>query len=161
MTSGSASNKSPPLTPASRDSQQIAPVGNGTHKREDTVLDSPKVSESNMAASEDSPQSQQFYTPSPDFPDARKRGSEAPPLPLYRRLERMKSGPLWSRSPRLLEMVDPKNTTFLYKDLMKALGSGRTFMLSRQFWNLLFMSTIDMDRNYLGWNESTAELYQR
>ena len=63
--------------------------------------------------------------------------------------------------PPLPEGLDLRGCTFLYKDLMKTLGNTRTFLLNRQFWNVLFMSTVDMDRNYLGWNERTAELYER
>ena len=63
--------------------------------------------------------------------------------------------------PPLPEGQDLTGCTFLYKDLMKTLGNTRTFLLNRQFWNVLFMSTVDMDRNYLGWNERTAELYER
>ena len=63
--------------------------------------------------------------------------------------------------PPLPEGQDLTGCTFLYKDLMKTLGNTRTFLLNRQFWNVLFMSTVDTDRNYLGWNERTAELYER
>ena len=63
--------------------------------------------------------------------------------------------------PPLPEGQDLTGCTFLYKDLMKTLGNTRTVLLNRQFWNVLFMSTVDMDRNYLGWNERTAELYER
>ena len=55
-----------------------------------------------------------------------------------------------------------RNTPFLYKDLGKALGpSGKAFMMERKFWNVLFMSVVTVERSYLGWNENTAELYQR
>ena len=62
--------------------------------------------------------------------------------------------------PPLPEGQDLKGCTFIYKDLMKALGSSRTFLLNRLFWNGLFMSTVDMNRSYLGWNERTTELYE-
>lgn len=67
-------------------------------------------------------------------------------------------------SPRLLRKSDrdSEKQQHVYRDLMKALGgSGRGFMLSRQFWNVLFMSTVDVDRNCMGWNERTSELYER
>ncbi len=73
-----------------------------------------------------------------------------------------------SRSPGLLRRIQRDSegagpqVAYVYRDLMKALGgSGRSFMLSRQFWNVLFMSTIDVDRNCMGWNERTCELYER
>ena len=49
----------------------------------------------------------------------------------------------------------------LYKELVKSLGSSRSFLMEKKFWNVLFMSTICTDRNQLGWNEKTAELYTR
>ena len=54
-----------------------------------------------------------------------------------------------------------KDTAFLYKDLMKAVGGNKEFMRGRKFWNVLFMSAVTVDRSYLGWNENTAELYQK
>lgn len=56
-----------------------------------------------------------------------------------------------------------KDTPFIYKDLSKSLRSGgKTFMMeNRKFWNVLFMSVVTVERNYLGWNENTADLYQR
>ena len=78
--------------------------------------------------------------------------------------------PLMAMHRRLRSEVDlnnvgdlkcSKDTAFLYKDLMKALGGGKGFLLRRQFWNILFMSTVSVDRGYLGWNENTAELYER
>ena len=167
-----ASNRSPPLTfesgsteHASRDPQHMTPVaiGNGKHEKQgsdDTVLVTPKTFDSSITTSKDTPQNQQFYTPSSEFSDTDSKV----PIPSPHWLKHMKSTPVKSRSPRLLEAFlnqDPKKATFVYKDLMKALGNSRTFMLSRQFWNVLFMSTIDTDRNYMGWNEKTAELYER
>ena len=54
-----------------------------------------------------------------------------------------------------------KEYLYLHKELMKLLGNGRGFMLQRSFWNTLFISVVDTDRGYLGWNEKTAELYNR
>lgn len=57
---------------------------------------------------------------------------------------------------------DPKTHTPLYHDLMKALGgSGRAFMAQQSFWVTLFVSVLEVDRSFLGWNEKTAELYER
>lgn len=50
---------------------------------------------------------------------------------------------------------------FLYKEVMKSLGSSKSFLLEKKFWDVLFMSTISTDRNQLGWNEKTTELYTR
>ena len=67
-------------------------------------------------------------------------------------------------SPRFLQHMEGRDlsgSTFLYKELMKQLGSSKAFMLKKDFWNVLFMSTVSTDRNALGWNEKTEELYQR
>lgn len=67
-------------------------------------------------------------------------------------------------SPRFLQHIEGRDlsgSTFLYKELMKQLGSSKAFMLKKDFWNVLFMSTVSTDRNALGWNEKTEELYQR
>ena len=50
---------------------------------------------------------------------------------------------------------------FLYKEVMRSLGSSKSFLLEKKFWNVLFMSIILTDRNQLGWNEKTTELYTR
>lgn len=50
---------------------------------------------------------------------------------------------------------------FLYKEVMRSLGSSKSFLLEKKFWDVLFMSTISTDRNQLGWNEKTTELYTR
>ena len=50
---------------------------------------------------------------------------------------------------------------FLYKELMKSLGNVRSFLLEKKFWDILFMAVISTDRNQLGWNEKTTELYTR
>lgn len=49
----------------------------------------------------------------------------------------------------------------LYKELVRSLGNTRNFLMEKKFWNVLFMSTISVDRNQLGWNEKTTELYTR
>ena len=84
------------------------------------------------------------------------------PMPFSKKQKQGQSSP---QSPTLFpplpEGQDLKGCTFIYKDLMKALGSSQTFLLNRLFWNGLFMSTVDMNRSYLGWNERTTELYER
>ena len=50
---------------------------------------------------------------------------------------------------------------FLYKELIRSLGSSKSFLMEKKFWSVLFMSTISTDRNQLGWNEKTTELYTR
>lgn len=50
---------------------------------------------------------------------------------------------------------------FLYKDLMRSLGNSKHFMLSRHFWNQVFISTLTVDRDNLGWNEWTVSLYEK
>jgi len=84
------------------------------------------------------------------------------PIPFIKKIKQDQSTP---QSPTLFpplpEGQDLMGCKFLYKDLMKALGSSQTFLLNRPFWNGLFMSTVDMNRNYLGWNERTTELYER
>ena len=50
---------------------------------------------------------------------------------------------------------------FLYKELVRSLGSSKSFLMEKKFWSVLFMSTISTDRNQLGWNEKTTELYTR
>ena len=101
---------------------------------------------------------EQFYTPPPYL-------DTDTPRVLPRQLSPMFGGPPIAStcpSPKSRQKLqDEDSRTYLYKDLMKALGSSRTFMVNRHFWNVLFMSTIDEDRNYLGWNEKTAELYER
>ena len=67
-------------------------------------------------------------------------------------------------SPRFYhpqEGQDLTGCTFLYKELMKGLGHSRDFMLSKHFWNQLFISTVTVDRSSLGWNERTAALFSR
>lgn len=59
------------------------------------------------------------------------------------------------------EEGEDKEYLYLHKELMKSLGSGRSFMLQRSFWNALFVSIVDTDRGHLGWNEKTTELYNR
>ena len=59
------------------------------------------------------------------------------------------------------EEKEDKEFLYLHKELMKSLGSGQSFMLQRSFWNALFVSVVDTDRGHLGWNEKTAELYNR
>lgn len=83
-----------------------------------------------------------------------------------------KDNPLLAMHRRLRSEVDinttgnceyTRDTPFLYKDLSKALrGGGKVFMMeNRKFWNVLFMSVVTVERNYLGWNENTADLYHR
>ena len=62
---------------------------------------------------------------------------------------------------RIADCKFTKDTQFLYKDLTRALGSGKAFMQERKFWTVLFMSVVAVERGYLGWNENTADLYQR
>ena len=50
---------------------------------------------------------------------------------------------------------------FLYKELMKSMGNSKAFLLEKKFWDILFMAVISTDRNQLGWNEKTTELYTR
>ena len=56
---------------------------------------------------------------------------------------------------------DVKSFSFLYKELLKGQSQSRPFLAKKEFWSNLFMSTIDADRSYLGWNERTADLYSR
>ena len=77
----------------------------------------------------------------------------SPLLSMHRRLR---------SEAKLSDYSYTKDTAFLYKDLTKALGNtGKAFMLERNFWNVLFMSVVTVERSYLGWNENTTELYQR
>ena len=69
-------------------------------------------------------------------------------------------------SPRVYQPKDEADRrlngcVFLYKEVMKSLGSAKAFLLEKKFWNVLFMSTVSTDRNLLGWNEKTTELYTR
>lgn len=67
-------------------------------------------------------------------------------------------------SPRFYhprEGQDLSGCTFLYKELLRSLGSSREFMLSRHFWNQLFISTLTVERENLGWNEWTVCLYEK
>jgi hypothetical protein len=50
---------------------------------------------------------------------------------------------------------------FLYKELMRSMGNAKAFLLEKKFWDILFMGVISTDRNQLGWNEKTTELYIR
>jgi hypothetical protein len=96
------------------------------------------------------------------------RSGRPPPPPLQKR-----GSPLVAMHRRLRSEADlnnllgtgsgyNKDTQFIYKDITKALGpSGRAFMMERMFWNVLFMSVVTVERGYLGWNENTADLYQR
>jgi len=108
-------------------------------------------------ASSDSTPIAKTSHPAQQFPH--RAGS---PIPFIKKQKQDQSTP---QSPTLFpplpEGQDLTGCKFLYKDLMKALGSSRTFLLNRPFWNGLFMSTVDMNRNYLGWNERTTELYER
>lgn len=67
-------------------------------------------------------------------------------------------------SPRFFHPIDGqdlKSCNFLYKELLRGQGAVKPFLLKKDFWNTVFMSTIDTDRGYLGWNERTADLYRR
>jgi len=68
------------------------------------------------------------------------------PIPFIKKQKQDQSTP---QSPTLFpplpEGQDLTGCKFLYKDLMKALGSSWTFLLNRPFWNGLFMSTVDMN----------------
>ncbi len=51
---------------------------------------------------------------------------------------------------------------FLYKDIMRSMVQSTVDLFhSRSFWNQLFISTVTVDRNNLGWNEMTSSLYTR
>lgn len=50
---------------------------------------------------------------------------------------------------------------FLYRELMRSMGNAKAFLLEKKFWDILFMAVISTDRNQLGWNEKTAQLYTR
>ena len=50
---------------------------------------------------------------------------------------------------------------FLYRELMRSMGNAKAFLLEKKFWDILFMAVISTDRNQLGWNEKTTELYTR
>ena len=54
-----------------------------------------------------------------------------------------------------------RSFNFLYKELLKGQGDVRPFLVKKEFWSNVFMSTVDTDRGYLGWNERTADLYHR
>ncbi len=67
-------------------------------------------------------------------------------------------------SPRFYhprEGQDLTGCTFLYRELVKALGHSRNFLLTRHFWNQTFISTLTMERESLGWNEWTVSLYEK
>ncbi len=67
-------------------------------------------------------------------------------------------------SPRFYHPQNGQDLTgcvYMYKELMSGLGHSRNFMLSRHFWNQLFISTVTVDRENMGWNESTVSLYER
>ena len=67
-------------------------------------------------------------------------------------------------SPRFYhprEGQDVRSFNFLYKELLKGQGTVRPFLVKKEFWSNVFMSTVDTDRGYLGWNERTADLYHR
>lgn len=67
-------------------------------------------------------------------------------------------------SPRFYHPQEGQDLTgcsFLYKELMRSLGNSRNFMLSRHFWNQLFISTLTVDRECMGWNERTVSLYMK
>ena len=94
-----------------------------------------------------------------------REGNPPPPPPLHK-----PGSPLVAMHRRLRSEADlntllrgyNRDTQFLYKDITKALGpGGKAFMMERMFWNILFMSVVTVERSYLGWNENTADLYQR
>ena len=68
-------------------------------------------------------------------------------------------------SPRVYRPSEPEHQVtgcvFLYKELMRSMGNSKAFLLEKKFWDILFMAVISTDRNQLGWNEKTAELYTR
>lgn len=117
-----------------------------------------------------------FYTPSTpvqeQFQTPLSLPSNVPSNvpPLHRKLtflyERMQSQASLFNSPRILDSSELEGLrqegSFLYKGLVKALDSAcQAMVLSREFWKLLFMSTVHVDRSLMGWNEQTLELYQR
>lgn len=67
-------------------------------------------------------------------------------------------------SPRFYHPREGQELTgcmFAYKELLKGLGHSKDFMLSPQFWELLFVSALTVDRERLGWNEWTISLYEK
>ena len=113
-----------------------------------------------------------FYTPSTPIQEQIQTPSSLPSNmpPLHRKLtflyQRMQSQASLINSPRILDSSDSESLkqegSFLYKGLLKALDStSQTMVLSREFWKLLFMSAVHVDRSLMGWNEQTSELYQR
>ena len=68
-------------------------------------------------------------------------------------------------SPRIYHPYETEHQSvgyvFLYKELMKSMGNAKSFLMEKKFWDVLFMSVISTDRNQLGWNEKTTELYTR
>lgn len=67
-------------------------------------------------------------------------------------------------SPRFYHPREGQELTgcmFVYKELLKGLGHSKDFMLSQQFWELLFVSALTVDRERLGWNEWTISLYEK
>ncbi len=51
---------------------------------------------------------------------------------------------------------------YLHNDLIRGLGpSFKELVVKRPFWTNVFVSVVHTDRKYLGWNEKTAELYDR
>lgn len=67
-------------------------------------------------------------------------------------------------SPRFYHPREGQELTgcmFAYKELLKGLGHSKDFMLSQQFWELLFVSALTVDRERLGWNEWTISLYEK
>ena len=112
-----------------------------------------------------------FYSPSTPSQEEVTLTSSLPISvpPLHRKLtslyQRMQSQASLTNSPRILDSSDTENLkhegSFLYKGLVKALDGNQTLLLNKQFWNVLFMSTVHTDRTLMGWNEQTSELYTR
>lgn len=93
---------------------------------------------------------------SPTQPPHRSRFLTPTPTPIL--LSELINSPRFYH-PR--EGQDLTGCSFLYRDLMKSLGNSRNFMLTRHFWNQLFISTLTVDRESLGWNEQTVSLYKK
>ena len=51
---------------------------------------------------------------------------------------------------------------YLHSDFLKGLSNAmKGIIVKKQFWNSLFCAVVQADRKYLGWNEKTAEMYDR
>lgn len=61
-----------------------------------------------------------------------------------------------------VENTEGEDMLYLHDDLLRAFGNTmKSIILKKQFWNSLFSAVVQADRKYLGWNEKTAEMYER